>query len=85
MPKCPGGKIRSKGEGRGLGTGGGQGPVGSPYRSGTAGARGNAARNRQDLIDYQNRPRTVNRIVRRPKKKDTSLQDGYTIHDWPKD
>lgn len=25
---CPGGKIRSKGQGRGLGTGGGRGPIG---------------------------------------------------------
>ena len=29
---CPGSKIRSKGMGRGLGTGGGKGPVGVPYK-----------------------------------------------------
>ena len=29
-PKCPGGKIRSNGQGRGLGTGGGKGPIGKP-------------------------------------------------------
>lgn len=28
--RCPGGKIRSGGQGRGLGTGGGQGPIGIP-------------------------------------------------------
>jgi len=30
MPKCPGGKIRSKGKGRGLGRGKGKGPIGRP-------------------------------------------------------
>jgi len=30
MPKCPGGKIRSKGKGRGLGRGKGRGPIGRP-------------------------------------------------------
>jgi hypothetical protein len=29
--KCPGGKIRSKGMGRGLGFGGGKGPIGIPF------------------------------------------------------
>jgi hypothetical protein len=28
--ECPGGKIRSGGEGRGKGTGGGSGPIGRP-------------------------------------------------------
>ena len=28
--KCPGSKIRSGGQGRGLGTGGGRGPLGVP-------------------------------------------------------
>ena len=30
---CPGSKIRSGGTGRGLGRGGGKGPIGSPYKS----------------------------------------------------
>ena len=30
MPKCPGGKIRSRGKGRGLGRGKGKGPIGRP-------------------------------------------------------
>jgi len=33
MPKCPGGKIRSKGRGRGLGRGKGKGPIGRPSGS----------------------------------------------------
>jgi len=33
MPKCPGGKVRSKGKGRGLGRGKGKGPVGRPSGS----------------------------------------------------
>jgi len=33
MPKCPGGKIRSKGKGRGLGRGKGKGPIGRPSGS----------------------------------------------------
>ena len=32
MPKCPGGKIRSRGRGRGLGRGKGKGPIGRPSR-----------------------------------------------------
>ena len=32
-PKCPGGKIRSKGKGRGLGRGKGKGPMGKPRGS----------------------------------------------------
>lgn len=32
---CPGSKIRSGGMGRGLGTGGGKGPVGVPVRNKT--------------------------------------------------
>jgi len=30
--KCPGGKIRSKGMGRGLGRGKRKGPIGKPYK-----------------------------------------------------
>jgi hypothetical protein len=32
MKKCPGGKIRSKGMGRGLGYGKGRGPIGVPRK-----------------------------------------------------
>jgi hypothetical protein len=32
MAKCPGGKIRSGGKGKGLGRGGGKGPIGMPKR-----------------------------------------------------
>jgi len=32
VPKCPGGKIRSYGRGRGLGTGKKRGPIGVPKR-----------------------------------------------------
>jgi len=31
--RCPGGKIRSGGQGRGLGWGKGKGPIGKPYGS----------------------------------------------------
>ena len=32
MAKCPGGKIRSGGQGKGLGRGGGKGPIGRPSK-----------------------------------------------------
>ena len=32
MAKCPGGKIRSGGRGKGLGRGGGKGPKGKPSK-----------------------------------------------------